>query len=90
MDSVNVPRKLWEHPNPKSTEMYRLMQEINTKHQLHLDVCLRSILAAFEILTELIDVLGLVPIFNHQTSPILGPSFPIPRLNLQWNIYDSG
>jgi hypothetical protein len=42
MDSVNVPRKLWEHPDPKSTEMYRLMQEINAKHNLQLNVSLLS------------------------------------------------
>jgi hypothetical protein len=38
MDSLSVPRKLWEHPNPESTEMYRLMQEINAKHNLQLNV----------------------------------------------------
>ncbi|KUJ06748.1 acetoacetyl-CoA synthetase-like protein [Mollisia scopiformis] len=36
MDSLNVPRKLWEHSNPSGTEMYRLMQEINQKHHLSL------------------------------------------------------
>jgi acetoacetyl-CoA synthetase len=40
MDSVSVPRKLWEHPDPKSTEMYRLMQEIKAKHNLRLNVSL--------------------------------------------------
>ncbi|KAH6694943.1 acetoacetyl-CoA synthetase-like protein [Leptodontidium sp. MPI-SDFR-AT-0119] len=36
MTSLAVPRKLWEHPNPQGTEMYRLMQEINQKHNLKL------------------------------------------------------
>ncbi|PQE28088.1 acetoacetate- ligase protein [Rutstroemia sp. NJR-2017a WRK4] len=37
MDSLQIPRKLWEHPNPKSTAMYRFMQEVNKKHNLQLD-----------------------------------------------------
>jgi len=36
MDSSAVPRKLWEHPDPTSTEMYRLMQEVNKRHHLQL------------------------------------------------------
>lgn len=28
---VAVPRKLWEHPDPKSTLMYEFMQDINRK-----------------------------------------------------------
>lgn len=39
MGSSNVPRKLWEHPHPKTTQMYRLMQEINQKHHLNISVC---------------------------------------------------
>ena len=82
MDSVNVPRKLWEHPNPKSTEMYRLMQEINSKHQLQLEVCHHSIPSVVQIPIDSIDVLGPVPVFDHQTSPVLGSSFPISRFDL--------
>ncbi|KAH8649709.1 acetoacetate-CoA ligase [Tricladium varicosporioides] len=37
MDPAIAPRKLWEHPNPKGTEMYRFMQEVNEKHNLQLD-----------------------------------------------------
>lgn len=29
-----VPRKLWEHPDPSSTAMYKFMQEINEKYGL--------------------------------------------------------
>ncbi|RDW81903.1 acetoacetyl-CoA synthetase-like protein [Coleophoma cylindrospora] len=36
MDSLQVPRKLWEHPDPTSTEMYKLMQEINQRHHLNI------------------------------------------------------
>ncbi|KJR82982.1 acetoacetyl-CoA synthetase [Sporothrix schenckii 1099-18] len=33
-----LPRKLWEHPDPKSTEMYKFLQKVNSKHALHLKV----------------------------------------------------
>lgn len=36
MDSLAVPRKLWEHASPSSTEMYKFMQEVNKKHSLQL------------------------------------------------------
>ncbi|KAK4251065.1 hypothetical protein C7999DRAFT_28380 [Corynascus novoguineensis] len=35
-EAASVPRKLWEHPNPKSTPMYRFMQYINRKEDLQL------------------------------------------------------
>jgi acetoacetyl-CoA synthetase len=38
MDTVDIPRKLWEHPDPQSTQMYILMEEINKKENLHLEV----------------------------------------------------
>jgi acetoacetyl-CoA synthetase len=38
MDMNNVPRKLWEHTDPKSTSMYKLMQEINKKQGVQLRV----------------------------------------------------
>lgn len=47
MNSLVVPRKLWEHSNPQSTAMYRLMQEINGKHGLQLKV--RLILFFFSL-----------------------------------------
>lgn len=31
-----VPRKLWEHPNPKSTNAWKFMQAVNRRHGLHL------------------------------------------------------
>ncbi|KAK7954448.1 acetoacetate-CoA ligase [Apiospora saccharicola] len=31
-----MPRKLWEHSNPRETEMYKFMQEVNRKHNLNL------------------------------------------------------
>lgn len=36
MDSLAIPRKLWEHEDPKSTEMYKFMQSINQKHKLNM------------------------------------------------------
>ncbi|RYC57866.1 hypothetical protein CHU98_g8353 [Xylaria longipes] len=31
-----IPRKLWEHPNPKSTQLWEFMQLINQKYRLNL------------------------------------------------------
>lgn len=33
-----MPRKLWEHPDPKSTVMWRFMQEANKKFNLNMQV----------------------------------------------------
>ncbi|KAH6626286.1 hypothetical protein B0J18DRAFT_136610 [Chaetomium sp. MPI-SDFR-AT-0129] len=30
--AVAVPRKLWQHPDPQSTQMYRFMQDVNRQH----------------------------------------------------------
>lgn len=35
---VTVPRKLWEHPDPKGTLMYEFMQDINQKSGQKLEV----------------------------------------------------
>ncbi|GAP92732.1 putative acetoacetate- ligase [Rosellinia necatrix] len=34
--ALTVPRKLWEHPDPKSTQLWEFMQLINQKHHLSL------------------------------------------------------
>ncbi|OLN82118.1 Acetoacetyl-CoA synthetase [Colletotrichum chlorophyti] len=36
MDTDDVPRKLWEHPDPKNTEMYRFLLSVNSKFSLNL------------------------------------------------------
>ncbi|KAM0561796.1 hypothetical protein ACHAPJ_002967 [Fusarium lateritium] len=36
MDLTKVPRKVWEHPNPKSTAMWAFMQEANRRYGLNL------------------------------------------------------
>ena len=36
MDAHAVPRKLWEHPDPQSTAMWRFMQDVNTKRGLRM------------------------------------------------------
>lgn len=36
--AATIPKKLWEHPNPKETEMYKFMQEVNRKKNLNLQV----------------------------------------------------
>lgn len=52
MESIEIPRKLWVHPNPKSTAMYRLMQEINQKHSLNLNARLAPILSSPTSITQ--------------------------------------
>lgn len=37
--AVSTPRKLWEHPDPKSTAMWKFMQEANAKRGLQMQVC---------------------------------------------------
>lgn len=39
-DAHPVPRKLWEHPDPENTFMWRFMNEINAKRGLNIKVCL--------------------------------------------------
>lgn len=38
MDLTKVPRKVWEHPDPKSTAMWAFMQDANRLHGLNLKV----------------------------------------------------
>lgn len=38
MDTHEIPRKLWEHPDPKSTQMYQYLQSVNSKFNLQLKV----------------------------------------------------
>lgn len=38
MVSWEIPRKLWEHPDPESTPMWEFMQGVNKKHNLQLKV----------------------------------------------------
>lgn len=47
-----IPRKLWEHPNPKNTQMFKFMQEVNKKHNLDLNVSGRSHNRAELVLTD--------------------------------------
>lgn len=38
MDHEKATRKLWEHPDPKSTAMWTFMQDVNAKFGLSLNV----------------------------------------------------
>lgn len=38
MDPKTMPRKLWEHPNPKETEMWQFMQDCNGRFGLNMQV----------------------------------------------------
>jgi acetoacetyl-CoA synthetase len=33
-----MPKKLWEHPDPTNTPMYRFMQAVNERHDAKLEV----------------------------------------------------
>lgn len=39
-ENQHVQRKLWEHPDPKSSGMWKFKQEVNAKRGLDLQVCL--------------------------------------------------
>lgn len=54
-----LPRKLWEHPDPKSTEIYKFMQNVNRKHGLNLKVrtaCSNLSLSAPYSVTNMSDI----------------------------------
>lgn len=50
MDLDKMPRKLWEHPDRKSTVMWRFMQEANEKFNLNMQVS-----QAFELIARFED-----------------------------------
>jgi acetoacetyl-CoA synthetase len=35
---VTIPRKLWQHPDPKSTAMWKFMQSANERRGLNMQV----------------------------------------------------
>lgn len=38
MDMTKMPRKLWEHPDPQSTAMWKFIQEVNRIRGLKIKV----------------------------------------------------
>jgi acetoacetyl-CoA synthetase len=36
LQQLPMPRKLWEHPDPKSTDMWKFMQKVNTKRGMNM------------------------------------------------------
>ncbi|KAI0598082.1 acetoacetyl-coenzyme A synthetase [Biscogniauxia sp. FL1348] len=59
-----VPRKLWEHPNPRTTKMWEFMQRINKKYQLNLQTFRElyqfSVTKRSEFYAEVFDYLNLI------------------------------
>ena len=45
---IAIPRKLWEHPNPKSTRIWRFMQDANKKRGLNMQVCYPDLYSIFK------------------------------------------
>jgi len=71
MDTMKVGRKLWEHPDPKSTSLYKFMQSSNEKYNLKIDVTFLELRMAETILTSPTELLGFVPMVNHQKIRLL-------------------
>jgi hypothetical protein len=61
--------------------MYKFMQEVNKKHNLHLKVPI-PLLPRGYFLTILLDFLGPLPILHNPSRPVLGPSIPISQPNI--------
>ncbi|TLS30731.1 hypothetical protein PpBr36_03132 [Pyricularia pennisetigena] len=64
MDPSKMPKKLWEHPDPKSTAMWQFMQQINDKHSVDLktfrDLYRFSITRRAEFWSSLWDAAGYI------------------------------
>lgn len=50
MSSSTLPRELWSHPDPKSTQMYKFMQLVNKGHKLNLAVSISTEIQAKNVL----------------------------------------
>jgi hypothetical protein len=68
-----VPRKLWEHPNPKETAMWKFMEKVNQKRDLSLQVSLVTFQSYTSTLNQirardrtLIDIWLVADIHNHE------------------------
>lgn len=98
---MGIPRKLWEHPNPKGTEMFRFMQEINRVRELQLqsykDLFAYSIAHRAAFWEQLFKFMPII-----HTGSLVGPAvdeaapisavprwFPGIRLNFAENILKS-
>lgn len=46
-----VPRKLWEHPDPEATLMWKFMQEVNEKSNRSLKVKTHSLACMVRLLS---------------------------------------
>ncbi|KAI0124233.1 acetoacetate-CoA ligase [Xylariales sp. AK1849] len=62
--AATIPRKLWEHPNPQETQMYKFMQRINQKYNLKLktfwDLYQFSITRRSEFWTQMFGYVNLI------------------------------
>jgi hypothetical protein len=63
-----TPRKLWQHPDPKSTAMWKFMQKANTERGLNMQVSLSSIFAfafVFAFAMVLHVLVGVSLVYGH-------------------------
>ncbi|EHA52412.1 hypothetical protein MCOR27_008405 [Pyricularia oryzae] len=93
MDPSKMPKKLWEHPDPKSTAMWQFMQRINDKHNAGLktfrDLHRFSITRRGEFWSSLWDAAGYIHEGTHdQVVDFDAPIDSVPRwfegVRLNW------
>ncbi|KAI1501119.1 acetoacetyl-coenzyme A synthetase [Biscogniauxia marginata] len=77
-----VPRKLWEHPNPRTTQMWELMQRINNKYHINLktfqELYQFSITKRSEFYAEVFDYVNLIHAGSYTT--VVDESKPIDSI----------
>ncbi|TEA18265.1 Acetoacetyl-CoA synthetase [Colletotrichum sidae] len=93
MASSEIPRKLWEHPNPRDTEMYRFLQSVNSRHNLQLqtfdDLHSWSVAHRSRFYGHLFDYANLI--YEGRAASVVDESLPIdaipkwfPGVRLNW------
>ncbi|KAI1390949.1 acetoacetyl-coenzyme A synthetase [Hypoxylon trugodes] len=79
---ASIPRKLWEHPNPKKTQMYEFMQVLNKKHNLGLktfqDLYQYSIAKRSDFYAALFDYLNII--YTGSYTQVVDESKPIDAI----------
>nr|XP_036579205.1 acetoacetyl- synthase [Colletotrichum truncatum]KAF6786691.1 acetoacetyl- synthase [Colletotrichum truncatum] len=93
MASDEIPRKLWEHPNPNDTEMYRFLESVNSTFSLQLktfdDLHNWSISNRSKFYGHLFNYANLI--YEGQATSVVDESLPIdaipkwfPDVRLNW------
>src|SRR4051812_9315968 len=79
---AEVPRKLWEHPDPASTQMWHFMQDANKKHGLQLrtfdDLHNYSLTRRSDFWADVFDAAGFV--HGGRYTSVVDESLPIDAI----------